>query len=137
MKKINTYWFWLPLVHCLLLTLGYFLCHVFVQSLGNDLGNVVYALVFIVLYTFVMAPLTSISYCKRIRTMSWRKYLCCIYNAVMTAMYFTLCMLPENVQALIYSVISIPWIAVFFSSLLCGAMTLIISDVKNLKIKRG
>ena len=127
----NYFWLWMPIVYCLLLSSGYLIVNVLMRSQKENLGSVIYALLFVLFYGLLAAPIMSIGYCKKIRKMSWRKYLCCVYNAIITAMYFTICTFPIDFKGMIYSVLSIPWLSVFFSSLLCGVITLIVYDLKK------
>ena len=130
-KAANYFWLWVPIVYCLLLSLGYLAVNVLMSSHKGNLGSVIYALLFVLFYGLVVVPIMSILYCKKIRTLSWKKYLCCLYNAIMTGMYFTICMLPMGLKSVMYSVLSIPWLSVFFSSLFCGVITLIVYDLKK------
>ena len=97
----------------------------------GDWGLLIYTLLFLLIYGLVAAPIMSIIYCRRIRMMGRKKYLGCVYNAIITAMYFIICTFPIDFKGVIYSVLSIPWLSVFFSSLLCGVITLIVYDLKK------
>lgn len=131
-NKVSAYlWLWLPIVYCLLLLSGYWIALVLLSPYKGDWGLLIYTLLFLLIYGLVAAPIMSIIYCRRIRTMGWKKYLCCVYNAIITAMYFTICTFPIDFKGVIYSVLSIPWLSVFFSSLLCGVITLIVYDLKK------
>lgn len=131
-KKISVYlWLWLPIGYCLLLSLGYLVVNMLMSPYKGNLGAVVYALLFILVYGLVAAPIMSIIYCRRICTMGWEKYLCCAYNAFMMSLYYTICMRPSNFVSVLHSMLSIPWLSVFFASLFCGAITLVICDTKK------
>jgi len=127
-KKMYLHCLGLPAVYCLLFALGYFACRIFMESLEGDWGGFFYVLLFFVLYVLVLAPATAIFYCKKIHTLGWIKYLCCIYNAIMTAMYFPMSMLFRDITEAIFS---LPTLAVGLSSLICGMATLIIYDAKH------
>ncbi len=131
-NKLSAYlWLWLPIVYCLLLSLGYLVVNVLMTPHKDDLGAVIYALLFILVYGLIAAPIMSILYCRRTSTMGWKKYLCCVYNAFMMSLYYTICMLPSNFISAFYSMLSIPWLSVFFVSLLSGVITLVICDLKK------
>ena len=131
-NKISAYlWLWLPIVYCLLLSSGYMVVNVLMSPHKSNLGTVIYALLFILVYGLIAAPVMSIIYCRRIRTMGKKKYFCCVYNAFMMSWYFTICMHPSNFISVLHSMLSIPWISVFFASLFCGVITLVICDLKK------
>ena len=134
MKKSSDYfWLWMPIVFCLLLSSGYFIVNALTDSHKDNPGAVIYALLFVVFYGLIAAPVMSILYCKKIRNVGWRKYLCCLYNAVVTGMYFTICMFPQDFRGVVYSVLSIPSLVVFLSGLLCGGVTLMVFDLRKSK----
>jgi hypothetical protein len=94
------------------------------ESLKGDWGGFFYVLLFLILYVLVLAPATAIFYCKKIHSIGWIKYLCCIYNAIITAMYFPVCTLFRKIFGL-------PTLAVGLSSLIFGMSALIIYDIKH------
>lgn len=140
MKKTpKLFWLWKPIVNCLLLTLGYFVVQLLLRPFRGEWGALGFVLIFLALYSIIIAPLMSIVYCKRICAMGWTKYLCCIYNSIMIGMYYTVCLVPSNlehIQHIMTSVLSIPWLSVFFSSLICGLITLIVHDVKRNNVSK-
>ena len=133
MKKsgVGFYWLIMPIVHCMLLSAGYCVVNVLINTQHGNWGVLPYALLFIVFYSIVVSPFLSIIYCKKICVMSGIKYLCCFYNATMMGMYYTLCIFPSDVKGFISSIMSIPWISTFLSGLVSGVITLIIYDVKK------
>ena len=133
-KRIGFYWLIMPIVHCMLLSAGYYAVNVLMKSQRGNWGALLYALLFIAFYSIVISPILSIIYCKKLYLMSWGKYLCCFYNATMMGMYYTLCIFPADIKGFISSVMSIPWISMFLSSLVSGLITLIIHDVKKQKM---
>lgn len=133
MKTPKLFWLWKPIVNCLLLTLGYFVVQLLLSSFAGDWGALGFVLKFLALYSIIIAPLMSIVYCRKIRTMGWTKYLCCLYNAIMIGMYVVIIYSPTKVSILEYLITLItfiPWNSVFLPSLLCGLVTLIVYDVK-------
>ena len=134
-------------MHCVLLALGLFILGLVLDSLpvdGDNLGLVVYVVILELFYILVVAPLMSISYCKKIRTMGRSKYLYCLYNAVMTGMYFMIYHMPAHLKSLkhgfIYVLLSVlstvihfSFFTVFFSCLISGLITLKIYDVRKNK----
>lgn len=146
-KIYKFYWLWMPIVHCVLLALGLFILGLVLESLpvdGDNLGLLVCVVILEWFYILVVAPLMSISYCKKIRTMGRSKYLYCLYNAVMTGMYLTICSMPAILKSLkhgfIYvllgvlsTVINFSFFTVFFSCLISGLITLKIYDVRKNK----
>lgn len=137
-KKINLYWLWMPVVHCVILILGYSICYFYVGSLGGDLANILYDLLFVMLYSLVVAPLMAVFYCMKLHRMGlgWTKYLCCAYNSVMMGLYFVVGMIlftncPINLKYVWFTLISFPGLSVIISGLMCGVVTLVICDVKS------
>ena len=141
MKKTpKLFWLWMPIVNCMLLVLGYSVFYILMDPYRRELGAVVFALLFILFYAVIVVPLMSVFYCKKICKMGRAKYLCCLYNAVMMGMYITLCLLPFNsfnLRFIMNSVLSIPWLSVFISSLICAMITLIVYEVKAYHRKRN
>ena len=130
-KTLNMYWLWMPIVHLVLLVLGYFIVDILMEPFGNDLGIIVFAVAFLVFYVLVAVPLMSILYSKKIRTIGWKKYLCVIYNALVMGMYMPICYMPLSLKSFAYALISFPSLIVSVSALLCGIITLIVNDVRN------
>ncbi len=136
-NKASAYlWLWLPIVYCLLLLSGYWIALVLLSPYKGDWGLLIYTLLFLLIYGFVAAPIMSIIYCRKIHTMGWKKYLCCVYNAFMMSLYYIICMLPSNFIKVFHSMLSIPWLSLFFPSLLCGMITLVICDLKKASVGR-
>ena len=138
-KRLSLYWFWMPIVHCLLLILGYFVFYALIEPLGGDWGGLAYVLFFFALYMIVIAPLMAFFYCKKInaRGVGWKKYLYCLYNSVIMGMYYIVCTMPFNnlpidLKYVMAAVISAPGLAVLIPSLICGAVTLIVYDARTL-----
>ena len=138
LKKLPLFWLWMPIIHCLMLSLG-----VIVLETKGDPSDIMLGLIFVLFYAFVAAPITSIWYCKRIHTMGWTKYICCIYNAVMTGMYFAVFLIVTKnyynrglkfiLDLLIRVTDEFSFLSVFIPALICGLITLITYDKKNLK----
>ena len=141
LKKLPLFWLWMPVVYCLLLLSCYL---AFGYSLPNDLGSIVALLHFHYFYTFIVAPIMSILYCRIIGNMGWIKYLCCIYNAVIMGSYFTIYLvfrniskgyietLSELIETIVLSVKEMPYFSVFIPALICGLITLIVYDVTKI-----
>ena len=141
-KKLYLYWLWMPIVYLILLTLGFFIF--FVPFIGKS-ANWEYlwvGFIFVSIYALVLSPIMSISYCKNIRDMGWKKYLCCLYNAFMMGSYFTIYWIPthyfdrelvEIIFLTVASIVSSLSLFVSIPALLCGLATLIVYDVKKRK----
>ena len=129
-KAPNMYWLWMPIVHLVLLVLGYFIVDILLEPFGNDLGNIVFAVAFLAFYVLVAVPRMSILYSKKIRTIGWKKYLCVIYNALVMGMYMPICYMPLSLKNFAYALISFPSLIVSVSALLCGIITLIVKREK-------
>lgn len=141
-KKCNVYWLWMPVVHCLSLALGIVL---FYQWM---LPGVWELMLFMGFYSLIVSPVISFFYAKRIRGMGWWKYLCVVYNAVLSGGYlfaaglspdlglsadFVLAMMSyiTATDHLSYFVLGLLSNGVLITSLLCGIITLVIYDVKR------
>lgn len=130
-KTPKLFWLWMPIVNCVLLMIGYLILLIIpnVPKLVVD--------IFIWFYAIIMAPLMSIFYCKRICVMGLKKYLCCVFNAIMMGMYIVISKLLFNLDFLKFSVLSGPLFSVLFSGLICGIITLMIYDVRMYHIKNN
>ena len=133
-NKLYLYWLWMPIIHWILLTLGF---QVFYIPLMEDLGYLPFAIIFVLIYAFVVSPIISISYCKRIRDLGWVKYICCVYNALIIGTYGAVFFITSKdntvFESIIHSLRFFPCFAVAISSLICGLTTLIVYDVKKRK----
>ena len=143
LKTLPLFWLWMPIIYCLLLSFGYIALDII---LPDEMGSAVVGLIFVTFYATVVAPLMSISYCKRIRNMGWTKYLCCIYNAIMMGSYFTIYWIPthyfgrelaEIIFWTMVSMVSSVSLFVLLPALICGLITLIVYDVKRRKTDAG
>ena len=129
-------WVWRPLGNCLLLVLGFMAAYVWTAMEGSDWGGLVYALGFVMLYDLILIPLMTVFYCRRIGYMGWPKYLCCLYNAVVLGLYFTVGTIPFNTEPVDLQYIaetagSALGLSAMVSALLCGVATLVAGDVKR------
>ena len=138
-KRLILYWLGMPVIYCLLLTLGY-LCVYFilVDYVGADWGSLVYLIILNTFYALVVAPLMAFFYCKRIYTMGlgWTKYLCCVYNSVIMGMYFLVVSMlfssiPIDFEYVRQAMLGVQGLSVLIPSLICGTFTLIIFDIKK------
>ena len=134
-KKLRLYWLWMPVIHFLLL---FFCYYAVINSIGSDLGNVVILLNLHVFFAFFVTPTTSVLYCRVIRRMDWKKYLCCIYNAVIMGLYYTINEIfiyidNDRTIRIGWTFLSFPYLSVFIPALICGLITLITYDKKNRK----
>lgn len=144
LKKLPLYWLWMPIVYCLLLSFG---CIAIINILPKGLESVFVFLVFLAFYTLALIPVMSISYCKRICKMRWKKYLCCIYNAFVTGLCIAPCLVVEMINKgqiettsylfeIIIEYIRSPFfLCSFILALICGLLTLLRYDEKNRKTK--
>ena len=132
------YWLWMPIVHYAVFIVGYL--HIYfgvVELYGKDWGSMVIMLCLIVMYGFVLTPLLTVAYCKRIHMMGigWAKYLLCVYNAVIMSTYNVLCNVVLldgrlDLRFLLASVFSINGIPVLITGLVSGLVTLIVCDIR-------
>ena len=83
-NKKYLYCLCMPIINWLLLSFG---LPVVDYISGNDWGAIGLFLAFFGFCSLVAAPVMSILYCRRIRTLGWPKYLCCIDNAVAMGLY--------------------------------------------------
>lgn len=138
------YWLWMPIVHYAVFIVGYL--HVYfgvVELYGKDWGSMVIMLCLTVAYGFVLTPLLTVAYCRRIHMMGigWAKYLLCIYNAVIMSTYNVLCNVALldgriDLDFLLASVFSINGIPVLITGLVSGFVTLIVCDIRVALKKR-
>ena len=138
-KKLHLYWLWMPIVHCIILMLGFAALY---APFMDNLWYLPFGIIFIAVYALVLSPIMSISYCKNIRDMGWKKYLCCIYNAIMMGGYSTVYWIPthhfdrelvEIIFLTVASIVSSLSLFVSIPALICGLITLITYDKKNRK----
>lgn len=61
-----------------------------VGLVGGDWGAVVIGTWVLGIFEIVYVPFVTIRYCKRIRQLDWKKYLCCLYNALIIMLPFLL-----------------------------------------------
>ncbi len=139
------YWLWMPIVHCLSLALGIVLFYQWIKffDIGSGMWPGVYELVlFMSFYSFIISPVISFLYAKRIRGMGWWKYPCVVYNAVLSGGYLFFTSLPPSMVLDImscitdtdhsaYFMIGLSSNGVLITSFLCGIVTLVIYDVKR------
>ena len=140
LKKLPLYWLWMPIIYCLVLASGLISLE---TCLPDDLGVAGLGLILILFYALVLAPIMSFFYCKKLREMSWTKYLCCIYNAVMIGMYFAVFLIVTRnyyniglisiINLLVEVTYEFSFLIVFIPALICGLITLIVYDVKKRK----
>ena len=132
----------MPIVHCIILMLGFAALY---APFMDNLWYLPFGIIFIAVYALVLSPIMSISYCKNLCDMGWKKYLCCIYNAIMTGMYISIgavlgilettrCL---TLKLILLSLFAFPSFTVFISALLCGLITLRVYDVKKRKTEDG
>jgi len=140
-RRMNLYWLWMPVIHCVILVLGHFFIFFLLMDPNNhDWGGIVQNALVIVFYALVVTPLLAVLYCKKINGMGWgwTKYLCCLYNSLMMGMYFVVITipfnnLPINLNYLMTVLISVPGLSIIIPSLICGIVTLVIYDVKSVR----
>ena len=138
-KKLYLYWLWMPIIHCLLLSVNLIFL---VVTMPDDWGMVYLGLLVELLYALMLGPVMSILYCKRIHTMRWTKYICCIYNAYMTGMYFAVFLIVtknyynRGLKFIIDLIVEVtnefPFLSAFIPALICGLITLIVYDVTKI-----
>ena len=141
-KKLHLYWLWMPVVYLILLTLGFFIFFVPFIDKGTNWKYLGVGVISVSIYALVLSPIMSISYCKNIRNMGWKKYLCCIYNAIMMGGYSTVYWITklhldreliEIIFLTVSSIVSSLSLFVSIPALICGLITLITYDKKNRK----
>ena len=143
-KRVNLYWLVMPILHCILLIVGYFGVFFFLMDPNNhDWGGIVWSLLFVIFYALVVAPLLAFFYCKKIHRMGlgWTKYLCSLYNSVMMGMYYVVCTIPYNnypinLKYIMTEVISVPGLSVVIPGFICGVLTLLICDARTARGNR-
>ena len=143
-KRINLYWLGMPILHCILLIVGFFFVYFFLmEPNSHDWGGIVWSLLFVIFYALVAAPLLAFFYCKKIHRMGmgWTKYLCSLYNSVMMGMYNVVCTMPFNtypinLKYIMTEVISVPGLSVVIPGFICGILTLVICDVRTARGNR-
>lgn len=140
-KRLILYGLGMPVIHCLLLTLGY-LCVYFilVDYVGADWGSLVYLIILNIFYALAVSPLMAFFYCKKIHTMGlgWTKYLCCVYNSVIMDMYFLIVStlfssIPIDFEYVRQAMLGVEGLSVLIPSLICGVVTLTIYNVKSVR----
>ena len=134
----------MPIINWLLLSFG---LPVVDYISGNDWGAIGLFLAFFGFCSLVAAPVMSILYCRRIRTLGWPKYLCCIYNAVAMGLYSMAYCIDkyvgggdylgsseiESVTEIFKATINpLTFLPVFIPALICGLITLIVYDVTKI-----
>ena len=112
-EKTFFYVLLMPVLHCFGNYLALFIFGLCVVGIfGSDLGSVVVFAWVMGIFEIVYVPFVTIRYCKRIRHLDWKKYLCCLYNALIIVLPF---LLEPNIVT----------VGVAVYALLCGLFALL------------
>lgn len=128
------YWLWMPILHNIVLYVSVSLIGIVIGKLfgRGDWGAVVIGAWALGIFAVVMIPLMTITYCKNVRYLGWKKYLCCFYDAVLIA-YFELNG-RITLKVILYYMMAPQAIIAFTFALLCGLFTLIYYNRKDKNI---